>query len=240
MSRANEVLFGCGHLWLDAIDLSQASDTAKAEHFGSNLGCPVVPRLIRERGPREMASRYAEVLFASLFALTRIRGIRPDIASEIDSPIKRKPSENLADFDNNWIPQRNKIIIPAPETPVGYHLPRQIVLLTREAPLNMSPVDRLDLADDLLYSTVANLGPQDHANQLLVKFGESIATKTGIDPRSILRRTISHGKMLQDNLQNRFKTIVQLMQTQAPTLYATYSKLSSDEKFGLGIAEITT
>lgn len=230
--------FGSGHLDLHRINLSHASSDKKAEYFGKRAGCPIVPRLIEERGADVMAHRYAQVLAYYGWVVKEVKGVRPDIAKRIKGPLTRLPGEPLADFDPKWIPAENYTKIPGTETPSGYALPRLITYYIYDSKTFGSPADRMVRALDYFNETLRELRPHEKENTLLVQFAEKLVTKGKADPKAILKNTISAGKLMQDSFFTYFYQIGQEMKQSAPILWDIYSHMSPAEKTVLRIANV--
>lgn len=228
--------FGKGHMDLEGIDLQHTTSLKKAEYFGTRVGCPKVPSLVEERGADEMAHRYAEMLLYFPLLLDEVKKVRPDIASHIEGPLDRLPDEPLAVFDKDWIPAENLTQIPGPETPLGYSLPRLVTSYIWESKTEGDAAARMSRVLTFFDETLKGLDKKDGANALLLKFAETLTTEGKANPRLILRRTISQGKMEQDSFYTYFREIVGDMEKYAPTLSATYKSLNPQDKKGLGIA----
>lgn len=228
--------FGNGHMNLDGIDLLSATNTEKAEYFGKRVGCPSVPSLVQERGADIMAKRYAEILLYYPMILDSVRKVQPDIASQIEGPLDRLPNEPLTVYDREWIPPENLTQIPGPETPWGYSLPRLVTAYTYESKTEGDTGDRLSRVLTYFDKTLAELTDEDNADSLLLTFAERLVTEGNADPKLILRRTMSQGKMIQDSFYTYFRRIVESMERYAPTLFSTYNSLDAQQRKNLGIA----
>ncbi len=228
--------FGNGHMNLDGINLLSATDTEKAKYFGKRVGCPSVLSLVQERGGDSMAKRYAEILLYYPMILDSVRKVRPDIASQIEGPLDRLPNEPLTVYDKEWIPRENLTQIPGPETPWGYALPRLVTAYTYESKTEGDNGDRLSRVLTYFDKTLAQLTNIDNADSLLLKFAERLVTEGNADPKLMLRRTISQGKMVQDSFYTYFRRIVESMEKHAPMLFDAYNSLGAQQKKDLGIA----
>lgn len=230
----NEI-FGSGRMNLDNLPVTIDE---QARYFGERVGCPVVPALIKGRGPEAMAKRYGEILFYYGYILKVISSLRPDIAKQISEPVARDDSENLVDFDDEWIPPWNKDIIPGTETPWGFALPRLMISYATDSHGFDEPrVDSWVRALTILDKVVEELKNDDKANELMVKFAESLVS-AGASAEIILKRTISAGKMRQDSMEKRFREIIKVMSQHAPVLWETYKNLDADRRDELGIANL--
>lgn len=229
--------FATGHLNLEGIP-DNTPDKEKAFYLGERLGCPVVPTLVEERGAENMAHRYAEVIFYYGYILDTLARKNPSIAKEISEQIIREEDEKLAGYDEGWVPEWNKQIIPGTETPWGYALPRLLISYATDKHGFTESKQEVWVRALLVLDEVAdNLEASDTANEFLVKFAEAL-TETGADPKIILAKTMSAGKLRQDTVHRRFAKIAAAMAQHAPTLWAVYEGLSSEEKSQLGIADV--
>jgi hypothetical protein len=229
--------FATGHLDLDEIP-KEATDEEKAFYLGERLGCPVVHTLIKEKGAEVMARRYGQLLLYYGYILDALKRKKPAIAEEISKKNIRAEEEQMVRYDENCIPDWNKKIIPGTEAPWGYALPRMLIsYVTDDHGFAETKQEVWMKALLTLDQVVENLDDSDTADEFLVKFAEALA-KTGANPKTILAKTISAGKLKQENLYIKFSKIIDSLSLHAPTLWKIYESLSSEEKKQLGIAEV--
>lgn len=231
--------FGSGHLDLHGIDLHTASQNEIAEYVAERAGCPNGPAVIEERGAEVMAHRFGQIIEFYRWTVEEVRGVRPDIATSIESPLKRLSGEPLADFDPKWIPPENLTHIPGTETPWGYALPRLITYYIYDSKTPGSTIDRMVRALGYFDTTLRELTPQEGANRLLVKYAEKLTLQGKADPKAILKNTISDVKLKQDSFFTYFREIGYELRENAPVLWDTYSRMSPAEKTVLRIAKIS-
>lgn len=227
--------FGSGHADIPE-NVHALSARTLAYHFGERVGCPTVPALVEERGAMEMGKRYLQILTYYQVSLDAIRPLRPDIAQEMERPKARLKNEPLSNFDSAWIPKENKTIIPGPETPLGYTIPRLITSYINDSQTEGTPSDKMARALNLLDDVLENLSQRDAGKDLLLKFAEALVVTGKADALMILRNTISAGKMRQDSFNTYFEEIVNAMPDSAPHLASIYNDLSSEDKAANKIA----
>ena len=225
--------FGDGHANIPK-NVTSWDDQSLAEHFGGHVSCPVVNTLVKERSAQVMAERYLEILIYYQVVIDYLHS-RPDIALEIVSPLDGLAGEPLTGYDADWIPPENLTVIPGPETPVGYALPRLITFFGGERKAENHSAKIIE-ALTLLEATITELNPDDTSFDLLLKYAEKLVVIGLADPLAVLKNTISAGKMRQDSFYTYFGEIVALMPSQAPTLAKIYSDLTSDGLKFYGIA----
>lgn len=229
---------GRGHLDFQ-VDHTGASWDKKADFYGARVGCVSVNRHKRERGSKAMALRYANVLMFYGVATEEIGKVRPDIASQITSPLKRLPGESLIIFDPELVTLDIKTYMPGPETPWGYAFPRLMLAYAEDAQAGGCKADRILRSLDLLDETLEELGRKGTATTLLVAYAERLVRDGGMDSKAALANTISEPKWKQDTLHTHFGEIVAEMSLNAPVLWNAYTQMSSSDRVAKKIADIT-
>jgi hypothetical protein len=216
--------------------------TQIARHLGERLGCPITPRLLEERNHEELAKRYAEIILYYQLLLDRVGVDHPRLYEQIINGETRKVEEIPKGYDEGWVPDWFAERVPGTETHWGYALPRLLISYSfgeASGTRGDKPLDRLVNASGFFDDVLDELGDGEVADELLLGFAEKLVVDGGADPRVVLRRTISAGKLELDSMHTQFSRVVEKMEENAPVLWGEYCKMTSDERNECGVADIT-
>jgi len=230
--------FGSGHSDIDSDNVVTMTDQELALHLGEIYGCPQAPSIIEAEGAKKMAHRYGELISFYEETLGTIQAYRPDIAATIANGQPRKADEPLT-YDDGFIPEWNKSHIPGTETIWGYDFTRLVNSYIRDDHgLTIDQTDKFPRASEMLENTLKKLSPNEGADELLLKFAESLVDRGGANVDIILRRTIDAAKLKQDSMYTDFTRVVGKMEKCSPTLWNRYIELDSTQRAQMKIADI--
>lgn len=222
--------YGMAHLNLKDVVIAEKPMKELAWYWGTELGCPKIPRLIKENRSRKMATRYFELVFYYRYLIEKIKEKDPRLVKDIEGKQPRKKDEILRDYDKESTPLWARVyFIPGTETHVGYELPRLVT--------SFSGPSRLK-ALNIFERTLDDLKDGEDNKDLLLSFAENLTTKMRANPREILQKTIGLGLLEQNSLYSSYKEVVKRMETKAPILWDAYEKMSPGERKHYKIANI--
>lgn len=221
--------YGVGVLFGENDELLRLSPDVKARFLGSSEACPVVDRLIKERGAEEMAKRYASVIFWFGYLREELdhKGLST-ISTELITPKKRLVGEPLGlHHDPDWIP--TSLHTHVFRNHAAYQLPRLVTeSIYRDPDPQASQASMVKTLD--IFNKTLSLQPQD-ATELLVLFSEELANNsTPEDVLTILKRTLGTAKIKEDNLYTELNETLTVVEEKAPLLWEAYCRLSPKKR----------
>lgn len=226
-----------GHVGFEDYDLRTIGIRDLARTLGDRVRCPVTDRLIEKRTPELMAPRYAEILYYYGFIVEETAKVSPEVASQIKERRRRLPGENLVDYDKRSVTEDDFWWVYGTETMLGYAGPRLIIdyinqgILEENTPEENleATIERSGTVLNYFKDALTHLESGDNDISLLLRFAEKIASEPGQDVVSILRRTLSPGKLFQDSFYTYYEEAFRQMDDLAKTLSDKYFSLTTQQ-----------
>lgn len=235
------------------VDLEPAE---QAKRLGWSVACPVVPRLIEQRGAKEMANRYGEILmWTGVVAEMLEQNGLGDIKAELIGAVRREPGELMGKHDEGWPPAELETTMFGPASPEGYAIPRLITSFIGEHvdPKDLRAVgeksDRAMYAIGCIEEAISECDASrdlemDSRDDMHRGFEYQLTEFTviltqllsdfagehyGIEVGEFFHQLIGTGKLAEDNCRVRYHNIVNVMHDVAPGLYKKYMKLKPEQ-----------
>jgi len=203
----------------------------QAKQLGWSVACPVVLRLIDQRGDKEMAKRYGEILSWSgvvggMLADEGYEQIRDEMLASVD----RERDEPLGEWrDDEWIPEELHEKMFGPATPEGYAIPRLITsFLEGSEDRSARAMEALEIVDEAI-DELCDTSDLTEFAVLMAKGLASAGEKYNIPAGEFFHQLLGTGKLKEDNCREGYGKIVDTMSGFAYELYEKYVALSPEE-----------
>ena len=228
----------------------------QAKQLGWSVACPVVLRLIDQRGAKEMANRYGEVLmWSGVVAEMLERGGLGDIKAELVNTVSRNDGELMGKHDENWPPTELESMMFGPASPEGYAIPRLVTSFIGDHvyPKDLEAVgeksNRAMYAIGCIEEAIAECdasrdlesdsrdemhrGYEYQLTEFTVVLTELLSDFAGehygVEVGEFFHQLIGTGKLSEDNCRARYRNIVNVMHDVAPRLHKKYVELSPEQ-----------
>ena len=214
--------------------------------IGLGQGCPVIPKVILERGAKEAAEGYLELALLRGSAIDMVKKNYPQITSAFTRPIKRLAREPVTDqYLNPEKLANSHKVIPAAEKLLSYILPRLIRSFWGEErhlrdSIPGNSIRELTRAFTFLENSLIR-GREEGwtAEEVVINFAEKLARHEG-NRTKYLRRLLSRGKLQDDNQFVANIHILRTLRNSHSPLWKEYVLLKKQNKLTtLGITDLS-
>lgn len=202
--------------------------------LGWSHGCPIALELTDpknpEYGPVTMMRRYAEVNRWFQIIIKQGEEVNPKLTQTLVSAKQRLTPEPVGKYEVLSVPTFHLAQMAPMATPYGYALPRVVIEMLRQGPIETNT--------EVIALVRKNLVISQTPYELLARMSQTVITRHA-NPLAVLSHCLSPGILQEENCGSIFNKIGKALSIYAPDLWRDYTGLSNEEKSTADILNIS-